>query len=47
MKRPLKRRIRSLKTKAARAVTKGHGFTAYKLKRQAQTLAQLARECQA
>lgn len=45
MKRPLKRRIRSLKTKAAKAVVRGHGFTAYRLKLQAQTIAQLAKEC--
>lgn len=44
MKRPLKRRIRALKTKAARAVAKGHGFTAYRLKLQAKVIADLVRE---
>lgn len=45
MKRPLKRRIRSLKSRAARATIKGHGHAAYRLKLQAQTIAQLAKEC--
>ena len=45
MKRPLKRRIRALRSKAVKAVTRGHGFTAYRLKLQAAKIAELVREC--
>ena len=45
MKQPLKRRIRTLKAKAVKAVARGHGFTAYRLKLQAMKIAELAKEC--
>lgn len=45
MKQPLKRRVRALKAKPMKAVTRGHGFQSYRLKLQASKIAELAKEC--
>lgn len=45
MKAPIKRRVRALKAKAIKAVTRGRGFVSYKLKLQAQMIARLSKEC--